>query len=60
MHSVLDDIPGIGPMKRKALLTHFGSLKKVEIASGDELRQVKGISEANIAALQAFFQGKAS
>ena len=58
LRSALDDIPGIGPVKRKALLTHFGSLKKVEIASADELRQVKGISEANIAALQAFFKEK--
>lgn len=58
LRSALDDIPGIGPVKRKALLTHFGSLKKVEIASADELREVKGISETNIAALQAFFQGK--
>lgn len=58
LSSVLDDIPGIGYAKRKALLTHFGSLKKVEIATLEELRQVKGISEVNIAALQAFFQGK--
>lgn len=58
LRSVLDDIPGIGPVRRKALLVHFGSLKKVEIASAEELRQVKGISEANIAALQAFFQGR--
>lgn len=58
LRSALDDIPGIGPAKRRALLIHFGSLKKVEIASADELRQVKGISEANIAALQIFFQGK--
>jgi excinuclease ABC subunit C len=58
LRSALDDIPGIGPIKRKALLAHFGSLKKVEIATADELRQVKGISEANVAALQAFFQGK--
>ncbi len=58
LRSALDDIPGIGPAKRKALLTHFGSLKKVELAGEDELRQVKGISSANIAALKAFFQGK--
>ncbi len=58
LHSALDDIPGIGPAKRKALLKHFGSLKKVEIATEGELKQVKGISDANIAALKAFFQGK--
>jgi excinuclease ABC subunit C len=58
LHSALDDIVGIGPAKRKALLTHFGSLKKVEIASEKELKQVKNISAANIATLKAFFQGK--
>lgn len=58
LQSALDDIPGIGPAKRKALLKHFGSLKKVEIATEEDLKQVKGISDANIAALKAFFQGK--
>lgn len=58
LRSALDDIPGIGPVKRKNLLTHFGSLKKIEIASEEELRKVKGISEANIQALKEFFQGK--
>ena len=58
IRSALDDIPGIGPAKRKALLTHFGSLKKIEIAEEKDLRQVKGISEANIRSLKTFFQGK--
>ena len=58
VRSALDDIPGIGPIKRKRLLTHFGSLKKVELATEDELKQVKGISEANILSLKEFFQGK--
>jgi excinuclease ABC subunit C len=58
LRSALDDIPGIGPVKRRALLTHFGSLKKVEGASVEELRQVKGISESNIASLRIFFQNK--
>lgn len=58
LRSALDDIPGIGPVKRKALLTHFGSLKKVELANEEELRQVKGISAANTAALKEFFQGR--
>lgn len=58
LQSALDDIPGIGYVKRKALLTHFGSIKKVEIASEEELKQVKGITEANIASIKAFFQGK--
>lgn len=56
LKSVLDDIPGIGPAKRKALLTYFGSLKKIQIASEEELRQVKGLTAANIAAIKDFFQ----
>lgn len=55
LHSVLDDIPGIGPAKRRALLTHFGSLKRLEIATVEELQEVKGISKADIAALRACF-----
>lgn len=58
IRSALDDVPGIGPVKRKALLTHFGSLKKVELATDEELRKVKGISEANILSLKEFFQGR--
>ncbi len=58
IRSALDDIPGIGPAKRKALLTHFGSIKKVELAMEEELKAVKKLSSADIAALLAFFQGK--
>jgi excinuclease ABC subunit C len=43
--SILDSIPGIGPAKRKALLSHFGSLKKIREASLDELTNVQGINE---------------
>ena len=42
--SQLDAVPGIGPSRRKALLRHFGSLKKVREASLEELRQVPGVS----------------
>jgi len=38
--SVLDDVPGIGPARRKALLKHFGSLKRIRAASRDELAAV--------------------
>lgn len=41
--SVLDDVPGLGPIKKKAVLAHFGSLKKVAAASVDELSVVSGI-----------------
>ena len=43
LRSKLDGIPGVGAARRKALLTHFGSLKKVAAASVEELAQVPGI-----------------
>ncbi len=42
--SRLDAIPGIGPARRKALLSHFGSIDKIQEASLDELMTVKGIT----------------
>jgi excinuclease ABC subunit C len=43
--SVLDVIPGIGPAKRKALLTTFGSLERIRKASIEELASVRGINK---------------
>ena len=45
--SKLDDIPGIGEVKKKELLKHFGSVKKIQEATIEELLQVKGINEKN-------------
>jgi excinuclease ABC subunit C len=44
--SMLDDVPGIGPGRKKALLKHFGSLKKLRAASVDEIATVKGVGRA--------------
>ena len=41
--SVLDVIPGLGDTRRKALLRHFGSVKKLKEASIDQIREVQGI-----------------
>jgi excinuclease ABC subunit C len=41
--SQLDEIPGVGPSRRRALLKHFGSLDGIRVASVDELAQVSGI-----------------
>ncbi|MCL2403543.1 MAG: helix-hairpin-helix domain-containing protein, partial [Coriobacteriia bacterium] len=43
--SILDEVPGIGPKKRKALIKHFGSFKKLKEASREELEMVTGITE---------------
>jgi excinuclease ABC subunit C len=37
LHSALDDIPGVGPRRRKELMRHFGSLDAIRAASVDEL-----------------------
>ena len=42
--SVLEDIPGGGAGRRRALLRHFGSLKRVRAATLEELAQVEGVS----------------
>jgi excinuclease ABC subunit C len=44
LSSLLDTIPGIGPVRRKALITHFGSLEKIRQASLEELTRVPGIT----------------
>lgn len=44
MTSQLDSIPGIGPVKRKSLLKHFGSIEKIRQAMIDELATVPGIT----------------
>jgi len=41
---VLDTIPGLGPIKRGALLAHFGSIKRIREATVEELAEVKGIA----------------
>lgn len=42
LRSVLDDIPGVGPAKRKALLSHFGSLRRVREADVDAIAELPG------------------
>ncbi len=55
--SALDGIPGLGEARRKALLRHFGSLKRLKAATVDEVMEVPGIgrrtAEAVLAALAA-------
>ena len=42
--SVLDDIPGIGPKRKKALLRHFGSARAIAAATVDELAAIDGMT----------------
>jgi excinuclease ABC subunit C len=56
LHSALADVPGIGPIRQRKLLRHFGSLKKVSEASVAELLAVPGMTEASAAAVHAFLE----
>ena len=53
--SILDELPGIGPVKRRALLRSLGSLERVKRASEDELRAVPKITRADAARIARFF-----
>ena len=53
MHSVLDDIPGVGPARRKALLMHLGSLKAVQAADVQALAAVPGVGAKLAAEIRA-------
>ena len=45
LHSKIDDVPGIGPKRKRLLLNHFGSLTGLKQASTEEILQVPGIPE---------------
>ena len=58
MHSSLEDIPGIGPAKRRALLTHFGSIAAIAAASPEELCAAQGIGPSHAQAVWKYYQKK--
>lgn len=43
--SILDEVEGIGPRRKKDIMKHFGSMKRLREASVDEIAAVKGVSE---------------
>lgn len=55
VHSVLDDIPGIGPSRRKALMRAFKSIEDIKAASVEELMQVPDIPERVAKEIHLFF-----
>ncbi|MGL5808724.1 MAG: excinuclease ABC subunit UvrC [Nocardioides sp.] len=50
--SLLDAVPGLGEVRRKALLTHFGSLRKLRIATSAELAAVPGVGPTTAEAIK--------
>ncbi len=58
VHSQLEDIPGIGPKRRKMLLTRFGSLKAIREATEEELLATPGMSKPAAEAVLAWARTK--
>ena len=54
IHSQLEDIPGVGPARRKALLKAFGSLKAIRAADTETLAAVPGMNRAAAEAVRAW------
>ena len=52
VESLLDDVPGLGEVRRKTLLKHFGSLKRLREAAAEEIAQVPGIGPSTAAAIK--------
>ena len=55
--SILDDIPGVGPKRKKALLRHFGTVKAIRQASIEELSRVEGINRKVAKEIYQYMQG---
>ncbi|MDF0541349.1 excinuclease ABC subunit UvrC [Sphingobium sp. H39-3-25] len=55
--STLDEVPGIGPARKKALLMHFGTAKAVRSASLEDLRRAPGVSTAVAQQVYDYFHG---
>lgn len=55
--SVLDEIEGIGPVKRNSLLAYFGSVDRIKAAAAEELVKVDGITEKNAQNILKYFRG---
>ena len=53
--SVLEDIAGLGPKRRKALLTHFGGIRALKLASEEDIANVPGISRHLAQQVYEFF-----
>ena len=53
--STLDDVPGIGPGRKRALLMHFGTARAVKAAALEDLQKVPGISGATARGIYDYF-----
>ena len=56
VHSVLDDIKGIGPARRKALMKHFKDIENIRNADIASLMEVEGITQSVAEEIVAYFR----
>ncbi|MCH5340355.1 MAG: excinuclease ABC subunit UvrC [Acetatifactor sp.] len=56
--SVLDDIPGVGPARRKALMRHFKSIEEIKAASVEELEKLPELNRRAAEGIYRFFREK--
>ena len=59
VHSVLDDIPNIGPARRRALMRHFVSIDAIREADEDALAALEGMDRRAAQSVYQFFHGRA-
>lgn len=55
VHSILDEIPGVGPTRRKALMKHFASVEDIKNATVDELKNLPSMNEKSAKEVYSFF-----
>ena len=55
VHSVLDDIPGVGPARRRDLMKHFASLDEIRRADVEELKKLPSMNEKSAQEVYKFF-----
>lgn len=55
VHSVLDDIKGVGPKRRKALMKHFKNITEIKEAAQEELLKVPGMNRSTAEKIYRFF-----
>ena len=56
VHSILDDIPGIGPARRKSLMKHFATLEDIKAAEIEELKKIPSMDEKAARNVYNFFR----
>lgn len=55
VHSILDDIPGVGPTRRKDLMKHFENIEAIKNASVEELKELPSMNEKSARDVYEFF-----